>query len=72
MSYTRTWYKASTTLFDRDQKIGTVSVYLDYELRCWLFGITFDPDPCWYDLRILLGPIGLSFMYWRRPVYVVE
>jgi hypothetical protein len=66
------WYRASTTLFDRNQKIGTITVYFDYDLRCWLFGVSMDPDPCWYDFRLSLGPVGVSFTYWRRPVFFLQ
>ena len=66
------WHKSSLTVADADQKIDTVSVYLDYDLRSWLFGVSFEPDPYWYDLRISFGPVGIAFTYWRSPAYLVE
>lgn len=67
-----TWCRVSTTLFDRDQRPGTVTVFFDYDLRCWLFGVSLDPDPSWYDLKFSFGPIGLSLNYWRRQVYLLS
>lgn len=64
-----TWHRV---LFCRGQKQGTFSIFLDCDLRCWTFGVTFDPAPDWFDLKISLGPLGVSFMYWRRQVFVFD
>ena len=66
------WHRASVTLINNSQEPGGVTVYFDYDLRCWLFGISISPDPYWYDLKISLGPIGFSLMYWRRYAYVYD
>lgn len=66
------WYEADLTILDFFQRVGTLSIYFDYDLRSWLFGVSFDPDPCWHDLRISLGPIGLAFTYWRKPVCLLR
>lgn len=65
-----TWHRVSLGVDSGDKKAGTVSFFFDYDLRCWLFGISIDPDPSWFDLKISLGPIGLSLMYWRRSAYL--
>lgn len=66
------WHRAAGSLFDRgDAREGTLSVFWDYNLMNWFFGFSFDIDDCWYDLNIGAGPVGLSFTYWRRHVYLL-
>lgn len=60
-----TWHRISATLFDRDQRPGTITIFFDYDLGNWVFGWRLDQDPCWYDLSIEIGPFRLSFNYWR-------
>ena len=67
-----TWYRVSTSFDSNDQKTGSITVYFDYDLRCWMFGFTFERDLCWYDLKISFGPIGISFMYWRKHVHIFD
>jgi len=64
-----TWYHAQWPLLDVGdaQRDGSVSVFLDYNLGSWTFGVRFEPDPCWYDINLDLGPFSLSAIYWRKP-----
>ena len=66
------WNRASITLAGDNQEAGSVSVFFDYDLRCWLFGLSFDVDDSWYDMKVSFGPIGLSFTYWRRYVFLFD
>ena len=73
MSAEKSWHRAEFTLRDSgDDREGTVSAYLRYDLCVWTFGLRFEPDPCWYDFHIDVGPIELSFIYWRRYVAVLD
>lgn len=65
---TPTWHSAAGALVDRDgdPRQGTMSVFWNYDLGNWTFGLAFEHDPCWYDLRIQAGPLNVSFCYWRR------
>jgi hypothetical protein len=66
------WHRADWTLLDSgEERDGTLSIYLKYDLRCWTFGVRFEHDPCWYDLHIEVGPIEFSFCYWRTYVAVL-
>lgn len=67
-----TWHRASFGADSGDQKAGSFSIFFDYDLRCWLFGLSFDPDPSWFDVKLSLGPIGLNFMYWRRQAFLFD
>lgn len=67
-----TWYRISATLFNDTQEPGTVTVFFDYDIRVWVVGIRFDPDPSWYSLHFELGPISISFDYWRRYVSMLS
>lgn len=68
-----TWHKAQWALRDAgDDRAGTVSIYCDYDLRSWTFGLRFEPDPCWFDFHLDLGPISLSVIYWRYHVAVLD
>lgn len=67
-----TWTRVSTTIYGDSHDPGTVSIFFDYDLRCWLFGVSSDLDPSWYDFKISIGPIGLSFMYWRTYVALLD
>lgn len=67
------WHRAEATLFDRgEQREGTVSVFLKYDICCWTFGIRFEHDQSWYDFHIDFGPIELSICYWRRYVAMLD
>jgi len=78
----KTWYHAQWILFDMaarrvrfdgtEDRESTVSVYLDYDIGSWSFGVRFQPDPCWYDFNLDLGPLSLSAIYWRKPVAVLD
>jgi len=60
------WHRANVPLFDRrDNRPGTVSVFLDYNLESWLFGVYIERDESWYELRLDAGPLSISFLYWR-------
>lgn len=73
MSAKKTWRRAEFTLRDRGgDRADTVSVYLKYDLYVWTFGLRFENDPDWYDFHIDVGPIELSFIYWRRYVAVLD
>lgn len=61
-----TWHKAEATVLDREQREGSVSVFLHYDLLNWTFGIRGEVDWCWYDLVIEAGPVRVSFCYWRK------
>lgn len=67
-----TWNRANIELFGAKKEAGpnTASVYLDYDLRSWTFGLRFENDPSWYGLHLDFGPVSLSFIYWRT--YVVS
>ncbi len=60
-----TWHRASFTLFGKSHEPGTVSGYLDYDLRGWFIGLGVDIDPQWRDIRFHIGPITISFIAWR-------
>lgn len=61
-----TWYRAAgTALSTGEEKPRSFSIFYDYDLGNWTFGLRSDIDPCWYDLTIQLGPISVCLMYWR-------
>lgn len=63
-----TWHRANVTLFDgRSSGRKTFSVFADYELGDWTFGLYFAPDPCWVEVVLRAGPLSLSVIYWRSP-----
>lgn len=67
------WHRVSGTIYDQgDQRAETVSVFYDYNLLNWFFGFPLDCDESWYDLHIGVGPIGVSFVFWRRYVAVLH
>ena len=73
MAAPRTWNKAEWTLLDGgDDREGTVSSYLRYNIGVWTFGFRFEHDPSWYDFHIDVGPLELSFIYWRQYVAVLK
>jgi hypothetical protein len=59
------WHKAEWALRNTDQRAGSMSVFVHYDLLCWTFGIRGEVDWCWYDVVIELGPVRASFLYWR-------
>lgn len=61
-----TWYRASGRMLDTgDAKPKSFSVFYDYDLGNWTFGLRSDPDSAWYDLTIQVGPLSVCLMYWR-------
>jgi hypothetical protein len=67
-----TWYRASFALHDSHERAaGDLSVFFDYDLRCWTFGFRVDNDPSWLDLVIEVGPLRLSLMRWKTPVFIL-
>lgn len=62
------WHRISTALVDRESREGSVSVFFDYDLGRWSFGLRFEHDPSWFDLNFDLGPISFSICYWRHYV----
>jgi hypothetical protein len=66
------WYRASGALLDNDPREGTVSVFYDYDLRAWTFGVRFEVDECWYGISFEFGPIRLSLNYWRHHVCILD
>lgn len=63
------WHRVSTTLCgNRDQTPGTVTVFFDYNLLNWTFGLHFENDGCWRDMHLHFGPFSFSFCYWRHWV----
>lgn len=61
-----TWHHANFALIDQgDAREGTMSVFLDYDIGNWTFGLRFEHDLCWYDIVVQVGPVHLSFCYWR-------
>ena len=67
------WHRAAGAIFDRgDSREETLSVFYDYNLLNWFFGFSFERDECWYDFHVGVGPIGVSFTFWRRYVAVLH
>jgi hypothetical protein len=66
------WHHANIAILDRESREGTVSVFLDYDLARWTFGVRFEHDPCWYGIVIEAGPVSLTFDYWRRWQRIVS
>lgn len=60
------WHRVSTTLLGHRQDPGCMTVFFDYDLTDWTFGARFECDDCWFDLHVCLGPIRVSFCYWRQ------
>lgn len=60
------WHRISTTLLDRDDREGTLSVFFEYNLGHWTIGPRIEIDHSWFDLSLDFGPLELSFVYWRR------
>lgn len=67
----QTWYRAETSV-GRTHEQGTMTVFLKYDLRCWTFGLRFEPDDSWLSLHIELGPFEVEACYWRRYVCVLD
>lgn len=62
-----TWKRASATLLDRrNAREGTISIFVDYDLLRWTFGLRGEHDTSWYDFVIEFGPVSLSATYWRK------
>jgi hypothetical protein len=59
-----TWRKASFTIFGEGDD-GTLSGYFDYDLGSWVAGVVLEIDESWYDVSIHIGPLHVSFVYWR-------
>jgi hypothetical protein len=61
-----TWYQAEAYFFNSHDP-GTVTIFLKYDLRCWSFGLRFEPDECWYSMHLDFGPLEMELCYWRFP-----
>jgi hypothetical protein len=66
------WNRANVTLFGKAHLPKTLSGYFDYDLRCWLVGFSFEIDLDWYEIRMSLGPVGASVIWWRHHIFIVE
>jgi hypothetical protein len=60
-----TWHRVNTTLVGRSHAPGTVSVFFDYNLCNWSFGLDFEPDHLWTAVYFKLGPVSFEVTYWR-------
>jgi len=60
-----TWHRVNATIFGRSHDPGTLSLFFDYNLLNWTFGICVQPDNLWTTVYIELGPIVFDFTYWR-------
>ncbi len=65
-----TWHRASFELLGSpDQEAGSVSLFFDYNLSSWCFGIALTNDPHWYDFCLEFGPLIFTLTYWRRYTF---
>jgi hypothetical protein len=62
------WWKTEWILRDSNNTPREILIVLDYDLRSWLFGLSWDSDPCWHDVVMEFGPLRLTFTYFR--IYV--
>lgn len=65
-----TWHRAQVELIGsphwRDR--GSFSVYADYDLANWTFGLLFGLDGHWTEVVLQFGPLGLTVIYWRPKI----
>jgi hypothetical protein len=60
------WYRKGVSWDSNDQKSDSISLFADFDLLIWLFGIKFDIDPSWIDFSASIGPLSFSVIYWRK------
>jgi hypothetical protein len=60
-----TWHRYNDTILGQSYKPGTASVFLDYDLANWTFGLRGEHDGCWFSIHFQFGPVALELIYWR-------
>lgn len=66
MTYKCTWRRGEVAIKDKDgDREGTVSIFFNWNLWSWCFGLYIEPDPGWLEIRPEFGPVNLSIIYWR-------
>ena len=61
-----TWHRYNNTIIGADHKPGTATVFLDYDLLNWTFGVRGERDDYWLSVHIQFGPVAIEVCYWRR------
>jgi hypothetical protein len=59
------WHRINTTVLGRGQEPGTATLFFDYNLAHWTFGVRVDPDHLWFTVYFEFGPITFDLTYWR-------
>lgn len=60
-----TWHRYNNTVFGKSHDAGTVTMFFDYDLLNWTFGLRGERDDCWLSLHFQLGPFAVELCYWR-------
>jgi hypothetical protein len=58
------WYYRESTI-GKNYEAGHSTVFMTWNLRCWMFGIDFRPDPGWLSIHFLFGPVEIEVCRWR-------
>ncbi len=60
------WHRAAGGWFGQDSEPGTVTLFWNWDLLDWTFGLRLEDDPSWRDVHFHFGPISFDICYWRK------
>ena len=60
------WHRAAGGWFGQQSEPGSFTLFWNWNLLNWTFGVSLDNDPCWWEIAFHIGPLILSFDYWRN------
>lgn len=60
------WHRAAGGWFEQDSTPGKITLFWNWDLLDWTFGVRFENDLCSRDMHLHFGPISFDLCYWRK------